>query len=372
MIPTVLLCSPYLDSSDVIKGGINTWGRYVMEYYGQYASHDVNLIPVSFDRKTSVNDSEAVLIRIAKGIHEVVKPTITALKKMGSGNPDVVHICTSAGYGLLRDLILVSYAKHRNAKTVLHLHFGRVPMLVEKNGWEWKLLKHLLCLCDVPVVMNRPSEICLIEQGFYNAKYLPNPLGISMIDIVNQKANLMKRTPRKLLFCGHVLKTKGVIELVEGCCRIPDVTLRIVGRCDEDMRNQIHAIVERNGFSEERIELVGEVGLNMVVDEFLSADMFVFPSYTEGFPNVILEAMACGCPIASSDVGAIPEMLDINGNACGICFKPHSAEEVYNAVSSLIDNEDLKRIYASRARARVLGNYSIQAVWRRMIEIWKM
>ena len=108
-----------------------------------------------------------------------------------------------------------------------------------------------------------------------------------------------------------------------------------------------------------------------VIREFFQADMFVFPSYSEGFPNVILEAMACGCAIVSSDVGAIPEMLDIDGKACGVCFKPKSADEVLEAVKSVINDSDLKQRLAANAKERVYNMYAIPMVWKQMVKIWK-
>ena len=46
----VLFCSPYSDAPEAIKGGINTWGRYIVDYYEQFGKDQVELIPVSLDR----------------------------------------------------------------------------------------------------------------------------------------------------------------------------------------------------------------------------------------------------------------------------------------------------------------------------------
>ena len=120
------------------------------------------------------------------------------------------------------------------------------------------------------------------------------------------------------------------------------------------------------------MNIVGEVDHDGVLAELLQADMFVFPSYTEGFPNVILEAMACGCPIVSSDVGAIPEMLDIEGTPCGVCFKPKSVDQVRASVVSIIDNDQYKREFASNATLRLNENYVMLTVWRSLINIWNL
>lgn len=366
----VLFCSPYSDAPEVIKGGINTWGRYIMSYYEEYGRKDVELIPVSLDRTVFAGAISSLFGRIWNGFHDQMKPVKKAIHLMEEEKPDVAHICTSAGLGLVRDFLLVRAAKKRSIITVVHLHFGRIPELAQRRNWEWRMLSKVLHMCDVPVVMNRPSEKTLMQEGFKNVAYLPNPLGMNALATIHNNEGKYKRIPHRLLYCGHVLKTKGVMELVEGCRKIHDIELRIVGKCMPDIKAEMLDVARKSGYDVSWLNFVGEVAHEDVIREFYQADMFVFPSYSEGFPNVILEAMACGCPIVSSDVGAIPEMLDIDGDACGICFKPKSPEEVYQAISSLIDNDEMKTSFATKAKARVNKLYAIPQVWGQMINIW--
>ena len=210
-----------------------------------------------------------------------------------------------------------------------------------------------------------------MAEGFNHVAYLPNPLGMSALKAVSDGEGKYERVPRRLLYCGHVVVTKGVMELVEGCRQIPNIELRIVGRCTPEIKEQMQANARKSNEDISWLNFVGEVTHEDVIREFFQADMFVFPSYSEGFPNVILEAMACGCPIVSSDVGAIPEMLDVDGKACGVCFKPKSADEVLEAVKSVIDDSGLKQKLAANAKERVYNMYAIPMVWKQMVKIWK-
>ena len=104
----------------------------------------------------------------------------------------------------------------------------------------------------------------------------------------------------------------------------------------------------------------------------LSAAVFVLPTYTEGFPNVILESMACRCPIVTTNVGAIPEMLDIDSDdRCGICVTPRNVNELKEAIVTMLTSAETADMYAENARTRVMSTYSMPQVSNALLEIWK-
>ena len=103
----------------------------------------------------------------------------------------------------------------------------------------------------------------------------------------------------------------------------------------------------------------------------MSAGVFVLPTYTEGFPNVIIESMACGCPIVTTDVGAIPEMLDIeHGFSYGICVKPKDVEGLKNAVEKMLNDRDYALQCGKNAQLRVQEQYAMSVVWNQLTSIW--
>lgn len=368
----VLFCSPFSSDINVIKGGINTWGRYMVSYYNDYGRGDIDIIPVSFDHYSDLNNQIGFIGNLIRAVKEQWQPIRNACRKIRENKVDLIHICSSAGVGLIRDLILVTCARKNNVKPVIHFHFGRIPELYQANNFEWKLLLRIARNCDKVIVMNKSSYDTLLNVKYLNVQYLPNPLGLSVLDKISLISSKCKRIPRRLLFVGHILRLKGVYELVEACAKITDIELRMVGKCSQEVRQELLLIASTsNNASTEWLTFVGEVEQDIVLEEFCKADLFVFPSYSEGFPNVILEAMASGCPIVASNVGAIPEMLDIDGDACGVCFVPQDADEVYKAVTSLIDDEELKSIYSVQATNRVNSLYAMPQVWKQIISIWK-
>ena len=340
-----------------------------MEYVETDGHSDAEIIPISFDRFVSSSEGKSIFSRVFRGIQAYKVPVKKAISSMKMDAPDVLHLCTSAGFGLFRDLVLLRKAKRYGIKTVVHFHFGRIPELQNQNNWEWKLICKVVRLCDTAVVMNRPSEKTLLASGFTNVKYLPNPLAMNVLKKIEEIRDSYKRVPRRLLYAGHVIKTKGVYELVEACSQIPNIELRIVGKCLPDVELDLKTIASKNNDGT-WMNIVGEVDHDTVLAELLQADMFVFPSYTEGFPNVILEAMGCGCPIVSSDVGAIPEMLDIDGTPCGVCFKPKSVDQLLAAMKEILDNDIVKATLSESAFKRLNLEYVMPKVWSRLVAIW--
>ena len=96
------------------------------------------------------------------------------------------------------------------------------------------------------------------------------------------------------------------------------------------------------------------------------------PTYTEGFPNALLESMACGCPIIASAVGAIPEMLeDENGKHFGVLIEPKNVEALKTAILRMLSDTQFKEECGINAQKRVFERYNINNVANQLINIWK-
>ena len=149
----VLFCSPYLDVHNIIRGGINTWGRYIMTYYENYVKDQVEIVPVSLDRSVFAVATSSVFQRIIKGCRDQMRPLCQAISLMNSEKPDVLHLCTSAGLGLIRDFVLTWAAKQRGIRSVVHLHFGRIPSLAQQRNLEWKVLYKILKMWHTDVIL---------------------------------------------------------------------------------------------------------------------------------------------------------------------------------------------------------------------------
>lgn len=365
----ILLCTPFEAGAKKPRSGIAVWARNVVSCYEQHQDQSLLVEIVPFDRKTAVVEGMSVIKRGYYGITEYYEAYRKVRKRLHEERFDVAHFTTSAQLGLFRDLLVLKMARKAKVKTLLHLHFGRVPELAEQNNWEWKLLKKVMRLADGVIVMDHQSYKTLLDQDFSQACFLPNPLSETVVKEIEEEKDKIKRIPNKLLFVGHVIETKGVFELVKACKQLEGIELHVVGKCLPEIRVRITELAEGEP---EWLKLRGEMTHEEVIREMLSAGVFVLPTYTEGFPNVILESMACGCPIVTTPVGAISEMLDMYGEGkCGVCVEAKDVEGLRDALQHMLDCSEYAASCGAKAQKRVKEMYAMPVVWKQLLEIWK-
>ena len=367
----VLLCTPYLQDANVVSGGINVWGNNVWNYYNQVET-DMSLDIVSFDRVFNVQENSSLLQRAFWGVRDYYRSIKETKEKLEKEGPyDVLHLCSSAQLGLIKDLIVIREAHKYGVKVVLHLHFGRLPEVLSSHTRESCLLKKIIKEADAIAVMDMQSFKTLKNYGCDKAYYLPNPLSLTVANQIDEQCGDIRRNPIKILYVGHVIPTKGVYELANACADIDGIELHLVGTIAEEDRISLEQIAKRKDKGDWLI-IRGGIPHDEVIKEMLSCGIFVLPSYTEGFPNVILEAMACGCPIVATDVGAIPEML-INGDdyKCGILVKPKDGKNLKKAIEVMLKDKDYSTQCGKKAKARVNELYIMPKVWEQLVRVWK-
>jgi glycosyltransferase involved in cell wall biosynthesis len=167
-------------------------------------------------------------------------------------------------------------------------------------------------------------------------------------DQARQFLNLEKNA-QIVLFVGNLITTKGCVELANAVetlrPRFPNLQLIFVGGgpCKTTIVEQFG-----NRCASKEIYFVGKVLPKNLPEWFCAADVFALPSYQEGVPNVILEAMACGVSIVSTNVGGIPEVLD---EQCGLIVPAKEIAPLALAIEQLLNSpKDSKTIQKQAER----------------------
>ena len=310
-------------------GGIAQWGENMLQFI---TSHSIqNIVHIDSTIRFKPNLSNKLLWRLVSGVLDTTRVFFLLIKNTIIHRPYVAHINTSGSFSLFRVAFYLLCLKIWGVKTVVHCHFGRIPQIVQSKNWEWKLLRFLIQQSKKIIVIDSPSYDALKECGWHDKVVLiPNPCSSDVETIARMP--LVKKMERDFIFVGHIIPTKGVFELVRAFVALEgDYNLTLIGPYNEKVKSDLQEIAyaHQNG---RWLNFVGAKPKEYVLERMTEAAALILPSYTEGFPNVVLEAMATGCPVLATNVGAIPMMLEYQfGDCLGICFPPKSE----NTISSV-------------------------------------
>lgn len=140
-----------------------------------------------------------------------------------------------------------------------------------------------------------------------------------------------------LLFVGTIEPGKNLVRLIKSFAQLqkkhPQLFLVIVGRKGW-LYDPVFEEVNRNGL-EDRVIFTGRLSLGQLINAYRRARLFAFPSLDEGFGIPVLEAMAAGCPVMTSNISALPE---ISGGHALLC-DPYSVEDMADKMAQILDNK---------------------------------
>ena len=335
-------------------GGISTWNK-IIHYYNY---KNLNLISIDCSGKTGSLDTNNLLKRIKRGIW-ITKNVLKQLnKKYSEEKCDLIHLCSSASLGLFKDEKIIKWAFKRKIPIVYHMHFGRIPDLFIKQNWEYrKIIKN--CEFVDKVILIDEKSYKFFRKKLKNCVYVPNP-------IVTNK-DYCDINSKKIMFLGHVVKEKGIDEIIAAWKVLndsyPSWEINIYG----PIKNNYIDEITIHQLKKIHIYIKGSVSHNKAMEALKNSSIFVLPSWTEGFPNVILEAMNCGLPIIATKVGAIPQMIE----GCGVLINPKNVEELKKSLIYLINNKEERKKIGDIAKYRVVDNYDYKIVCSVYESIWE-
>lgn len=364
----VLLVSPY---SEKKVGGIGTWSKNIIDF-----SRDNNDYDLIFQNTASILKSNLVINKRTRIISGIADTTIILLKLFYNllfKNPDVVHYTSSASLALLKDRFAIFITrKIFRRKFIIHWHFGRIPELCGLKNKEYKNLINVINLANHSIVIDISSYNALKELRIKNVSFVPNPISETLrkhsekLPINTIQKN---REVGTVLFVGHIVEAKGVFELVKVCMKISNVKkLVFIGPCLDEVKTKIQDIASDRNNNSDWLEFAGELKREEVFSYYINCNVFCLPSYTEGFPNVILESMAFACPIIATNVGAIPEMLS---DGCGICIDAKDEVQLYDALMKSFSDRKGVLDMGINARYKVLNNFTVEKVLNTYLKIWE-
>lgn len=236
-------------------------------------------------------------------------------------------------------------------------------------------------ICVSPSVMkvrlqdhiNKPEKQCLLNKGTcggIDTKVMFNPSTYDEQEVKAMKRKLgLLNVDFVLGFCGRIVRDKGIIELLEGFKQLksayPDKNIKLLFIGEKEIRDAVPKSTIDIIDNDSDIVYTGRVDRSQMPKYYLMMDVFILPSYREGYPTVILEAMSMGVPcIVSRSTGCIDSIVeDYNG-----IYTDITPESIKNQIIKLFDVE-IRNKLAANTRSYVVDNYDHSKVWPAVIDV---
>ncbi len=285
---------------------------------------------------------------------------LTLLGYLSQNEVDLVHLHISERGSIVRKGIIALACVVVGKPFILHAHgcefhefYEALPRLIQKL---------------ITALFQRSACLIALSESWRNYYIETCHLSPEKVIVLNNPVTLpdeWQKDPHpeklKFVFLGKINKRKGIFDLLTAFANLKP-----------DCRNQVELVLAGAGEIEQTQDLATQLGIQDQIsfpgwldqqqrDELLAqSDVMLLPSYNEGLPMAILEAMSWGLPVITTPVGGIPEVIE-HGET-GLLVNPGNIQELTEAMQSLIENPSLRLSLGCAARKKVeplsMENYS--------------
>lgn len=280
---------------------------------------------------------------------------------------DVIHIHTASKNSWRRKVPLVVLTKLQRRKLVIHVHGGGFVNFLDSMGrWRLWLNTRILSQADCVVCLS-PSKRAELAGYLRNVPMvtIPNPCRF-----IPTKVDDNLKHGVKILFTGWIEKSKGVFDLIRAFAlvvqRCPGRMLRLIiaGKGKVDACREL---ASEYGI-EDNVLLPGWLESHTLQEAYAQADIYCLPSYVEGVPMCVLEAMAFALPIITCPVGGIPDIVD--DGVHGLFVRPGDIDDIAHALKRLVEDKVERGAMGVACRERVLRRYSPEQVCSELQQLY--
>lgn len=287
--------------------------------------------------------------------------------------PKIAHYPLTSYWNIEKSLMFLMVAKLFSVKIIAHLHGGSFDvfwmnlsptrkkidllglyrldaLVVLSDGWKKWICKNIGLKDEKVMVVNNP-----IDSQFEN-----RALSFKAAENTN------------LFFIGSIGKRKGVYDIlaVASLLNKKGINTRISLAGPEahhgDLKN-IKKIISQKQLN--RVKIIEPLYGSKKIEYFEQNSIFLFPSYNENFPLVVLEAAAAGKAIITTRVGAIPEFFEHNRSV--LFVEPGNVEQIANAVIELINDQEKRHRLGIAAREIIVNKLSRDKIFQSLHDVYQ-
>lgn len=285
--------------------------------------------------------------------------------------PAIIHLNTSLNRrAFWRDVFFLLVARLRGVRVLYQIHGGELPApFAANNHLPAAVLRLLLRLPDTIVVLARSEREAY--QKFVPGQHIrliPNAIDCHpYLNFPAKQAN--KSSPLQLLYMGRLARDKGIFDVLQGLKLARSsgaaayLTVAGSGPDEAALRKRVEDLALTAAVS-----FVGTVHGDAKLKCFEAADVLLLPSYGEGMPYALLEAMAAGLPAITTRVGAIPDVV-LDG-VHGQFVAPGDVHAIGRAITRLASNRYYLAQMSAACRKRIAENYAMPCMTREFRQLY--
>ncbi|MCW4000703.1 MAG: glycosyltransferase family 4 protein [Candidatus Bathyarchaeota archaeon] len=286
-------------------------------------------------------------------------------------SPSIVHINATDYLNFFENSVYLFVAKMLRKKSIMHIHATYFEAFYDGSNAIFKaVIRKTLNAADRLIVLS-PNTQAFFTKIAPSSKIsvIPNTAEIPA-KLVNEKFSERDAKVRVLFLGSEEAKRKGFFDVIKAIpivlekSKVPVVFL-FAGIYDSD---KLRAINETKAQCK-CVECLGYLDNSEMLLVRQSSDIYTLPSYAEGLPCALLEAMAAGLPVVTTTVGSIPEVVEDNIN--GFLIEPGDVTLLAEKIVVLANDSALRQIIGVRNIDKIKKLFSPESIMRELNEVYR-
>lgn len=356
------------------------------------AAHSINVLPLSW------KSAQNILMTALRHPVALSKTIAEALRKA----PKTARAKLWSLFYVTESLVVWNEAKHRDIRH-LHAHFANVGSDVAHlasffgnlvsdtaSEWTWSFTMHgpaefsdvkrfgLKQKAEAANAIACISDFCRSQlmaltppESWAKMQVVHCGVDLTRFAPVDRTGRSDQGRPVEILSVGRLVPVKAQHLLIEAIARLKadgvNVHLTLVG--DGPSRGALQRSVSERQLNDV-ITFTGNVGQDHIRNLYEAADIFALPSFAEGVPVVLMEAMATGLPVVTTRIAGIPELVE-HGES-GLVVSPGNLDALLEALRTLLNDDELRHLYGKAGRKAVEEGFDIQATSRQVLSLFNI
>ncbi len=341
----------YIAPSPSVKGGISTVIK-------GYLSSDLPKIHNIFLSSSHVDGTK--FIKLIQAVLGLVKTLVYLIYK----GIDIVHIHGGDITSFKRKFYYIKLIRFFKSKIIYHHHGAAFMEEYNVASRRWKnRIKRTLEEIDLVICLSESWRNNILKVApAATIKVIPN--GINIINFPGKKIS----NGMNLTFLGLIGERKGIFDLLKVVKRLIDdgieAKLRIGGNGEIDRLREEITDLDLS----DNVNFLGWISKDQKDFLLKETDIFLLPSYGEGMPMSIIEAMSYSIPVISTSVGGVPEL--VSDGETGFLINPGDLGALYEKIKFLIQNKKYRKKFGKQGKQIIQNKHNTDAIIKKMLDIY--